>query len=133
MQNSFPLRKLEQFHKAHTQRERDRVNLFMKQASGTGEIVEENLMKITELAAHFLCLQSGKIPLWSILLNITVVSKLFIKTWIFKKFSTSHMVLIPGFHPGSPGSIPGTGVVTFWASQVAQWVKNLPAMQETQV
>ena len=87
MQNSFPLRKLEQFHKAHTQRERDRerVNLFLKQISGTGEVVEENLLKITELVAHFLCLQSGKIPLWSILLNIILASKLFIKTWIFFK------------------------------------------------
>ena len=83
MQNSFPLRKLEQFHKAHTHRERDRVNLFMKQISGTGELVEENLLKIKQLVAHFLCLQSGKIPLWSILLNVIVATKLFIKTWIF--------------------------------------------------
>ena len=107
--------------------------MFLKQISGTGEVVEENLLKITELVAHFLCLQSGKIPLCSILLNIIVASKLFIKTWIFLRFSTSHMVLIPGFHPGGPCSTPGMGVVTFWASKVAQWVKNLPAMQETQV
>ena len=43
------------------------------------------------------------------------------------------MVLIPGFHTGGPGSTPGMEVVTFWVPQVAQWVKNLPAMQETQV
>ena len=24
-------------------------------------------------------------------------------------------------------------IVSFWASQVAQWVKNLPGMQETRV
>ena len=43
------------------------------------------------------------------------------------------MVLIPGFHTGGPGSTPGMEVVTFWVSQVAQWIKNLPPMQETQV
>lgn len=85
----------------------------MKQISGTGELVEENLLKIKQLVAHFLCLQSGKSPLWSILLNVIVASKLLIKTWIFKKFSTSDVVLIPGFHPGGPGSTPGMGVVSF--------------------
>ena len=105
----------------------------MKQISGTGERVEENLLKIKELAAHFLYLQSGKIPLWSILLNIIVSSNCLLKLGFFKKISTSHMVLIPGFHTGGPGSTPGMEVVTFWVSQVAQWIKNLPPMQETQV
>ena len=57
----------------------------MKQISGTGETVEENLLKIKELAAHFLCLQSGKIPLWSILLNIIVASNCLLKLGFFFK------------------------------------------------
>ena len=52
--------------------------------------------------------------------------KNFCETLIKKIKHLPGFLVVPGFHPDGPGSTPGVGTPTLWASQVVPGVKNLP-------